>query len=79
VLSSSHARAGIAFGGTLDDWANLSANKPAIDALDATLLQNTANLVANRGLTGWGTTLPGAHAHDGFMADFGWEYMTLDP
>lgn len=79
LLASSSARSSIAFGGTLDDWANLSANKPAIDALDATLLQNTANLVANRGLTGWGTTLPGAHAHDGFMADFGWEYMTLDP
>ena len=79
VLASSSARAGIAFGGTLDDWANLPANKPAIDLLDATLLQNTANLVASRGLTGWGTTLPGAHAHDGFMAEFGWEYMTLDP
>jgi len=79
LLASSSARAGVAFGGTLHDWANSPANHPAFAALTAAIINNTAQLIADRNLTGWPTTLPGGLAHDGFIPEFGWEYLTTSP
>ena len=76
TLASSSLRKPLATSGALDDWATLAANKTAIAAIDT---NKTWALVRDRALMGWRVSSPGDLAHDGFIPEFGWEYLARDP
>jgi hypothetical protein len=76
TLASSSVRQPLATSGTLDDWAKLAANKPAIAAINT---NKTWALVRDRELMGWRVAGPGDLAHDGFIPEFGWEFLARDP
>lgn len=73
TLASSNLRAALASAGTLDAWAARSANKPAI----ASIIVGAAwAMIRDRQLMGWPVSSPDDMAHDGFIPEFGWEFLS---
>jgi len=72
TLAASALKAPLASSGTLDSWSALPSIKGAIASLNFTSIWA---LIRDRQLMGWEVASPGDLAHDGFIPEFGWEFL----
>lgn len=72
TLASSSATAAAAVNGTLEAWGSVHAAAVA----GANSIAGTGlSLIQSKKLMGWGVPSFGDMMHDGFMQEFGWEFL----
>jgi hypothetical protein len=72
TLASSDLRAAQASSGTLRTWSASPSIRGAIASLN---FNQTWALIRDKRLMGWAVSSPGDLAHDGFIPEFGWEFL----
>lgn len=79
TLASSTVRQSAATSGTLDDWAKLPANEPAVATIASSLVNKVYPIIRDRRLMAWPMPDAGGISHAGFIPEFAWEFLARDP